>query len=79
MVDFQADLLATCFGNLLSAFVVLLGYLLFELWRDYIPIIFSAFLLSQSLSRRTRKALRAIERLRQPGSPSLLCSALLHA
>ena len=44
VVDFQADLLATCFGNLLSAFVALLGYLLFELWFCLWPASLSGFL-----------------------------------
>ena len=48
-MNLEAAVVANCLGNLLSALILLLGYLLFELWRDYIAIICSAFLLSQAL------------------------------
>ena len=47
-MNLEAAVVANCLGILLSALVLLLGYLLFQLWRDYVAIIFSAFLLSQA-------------------------------
>ena len=55
LITFLAQ--ASCLGNLLSALVLLLAYLFFELWRSYIPLILSAFLLSQALSRYTKSAI----------------------
>jgi hypothetical protein len=71
-MNLEAAVVANCLGNLLSALILLLGYLLFELWRDYIAIICSAFLLSQALARVTRKAVRALKAARRPSSPPLL-------
>ena len=71
-MSLEAAVVATCIGNLLSALVLLLGYMLFELWRDYVTIIFSSFLLSQALSRVTHKAVSTVKALRQPSSPPLL-------
>ena len=71
-MNLEAAVVANCLGNLLSALILLLGYLLFELWRDYIAIICSAFLLSQALARVTHKAVRALKAARLPSSPPLL-------
>ena len=71
-MNLEAAVVANCLGNLLSALILLLGYLLFQLWRDYIAIICSAFLLSQALARVTHKVVRALKAARQPTSPPLL-------
>ena len=71
-MNLEAAIVANCLGNLLSALILLLGYLLFQLWRDYIAIICSAFLLSQALARVTHKMVRALKAARRPSSPPLL-------
>ena len=59
-MNLEAAVVANCLGNLLSALILLLGYLLFQLWRDYIAIICSAFLLSQALARVTHSVVTHI-------------------
>ena len=71
-MNLEAAVVANCLGNLLSALIILLAYLLFQLWRDYIAIICSSFLLSQALARVKRSTSQALKAARRPSSPPLL-------
>ena len=71
-MNLEAAVVANCLGNLLSALIILLAYLLFQLWRDYIAIICSSFLLSQALARVKRSTFQALKAARRPSSPPLL-------
>ena len=65
-MNLEAAIVANCLGNLLSALILLLGYLLFQLWRDYIAIICSP---SCSRKRSLASHTRWCERSRRRGGP----------
>ena len=67
---FEQGVLCHVLGSLLAWALGLLGYMLFLLWKDYISLIVSAFLLSQALHTPRAVLVEWAERLReQTGQP----------
>ncbi|KAL1496797.1 hypothetical protein AB1Y20_014384 [Prymnesium parvum] len=67
----EQHVLSHVLGSLIAWALGLLGYMLFLLWKDYISLIASAFLLSQALHRPRAALVDWAEGLRAPSAPRL--------
>ena len=68
---FEQHVLCHVLGSLLAWALGLLGYMLFLLWKDYVSLIASAFLLSQALHTPRSALVLWAQRLRDPDGPPL--------
>lgn len=70
--ELEVQILGQLLGNLSSFVLVLLGYLTFLLWRDYISTILCAFIVSQALHKQRERLVQGVRSLREPSAPPLL-------
>ena len=70
--DFELGVLCHVAGSLLSWGLGLLGYMMFQLWHDYISLILCSFLLSQSLHTQRSTLVALAQSLRKPSRQTLL-------
>jgi len=74
--ELEVQILGHLLGNLTSFVLVLLGYLTFMLWRDYISTILCAFIVSQALHKVREQLVQGLRGLRiNPRAPPLLTLA----
>ena len=69
---FWFHVLSSTLSHLIALALALLVYLLFLLWRDYVALLLSSFLLAQALHRLRARLVTRIRALRDPTQPPLL-------
>ena len=72
---FWFHVLSSTLSHLIALALALLVYLLFLLWRDYVALLLSSFLLAQALHRLRARLVTRIRALRDPTQPPLLRNA----
>ena len=70
--ELEVQVLGHLLGNLSSAALLLLGWLTFQLWRDYISTILAAFIVSQAMRRMRERMVSDVRSLRAPSEAPLL-------
>ena len=69
---FESAVFGQVLGTLISSVLLLFGYLMYLLWKDYIATLLLAFMLSQALQTARDRLVGTIRCLRDPAAPPVL-------